>query len=109
VLPLTFPPYETASFYSDALIEPAESLSLTDLYFPQNLFDSLARNVIPAVVLFSCLMRIALIGLKDKETLLAPLRVLNAAIVRIATFVIDLAPVGVFAIAAVAATDPGKT
>lgn len=103
VLPLTFPPYETASFYSDALIQPVESLSLTELYFPHNLFDSLARNVIPAVVLFSCLMGIGLIGLKDKETLLAPLRVLNAAIVRITTFVINLTPVGVFAIGAVAA------
>jgi len=103
VLPLTFPPYETASFYSDSLIQPAQSLSLTDLYFPHNLFDSLARNVIPAVVLFSCLMGIGLIGLKDKETLLAPLRVLNAAIVRITNFVINLTPVGVFAIAAVAA------
>ncbi|MBP6700473.1 MAG: cation:dicarboxylase symporter family transporter [Halioglobus sp.] len=103
VLPLTFPPYETASFYSDSLIQPAESLSLTELYFPNNLFESLSRNVIPAVVLFSCLMGIGLIGLKDKETLLAPLRVLNAAIVRIATFVLGLTPVGVFAIGAVAA------
>ncbi|MFC1579035.1 cation:dicarboxylate symporter family transporter [Pseudomonadota bacterium] len=102
-LPLAFPAYESASFYSDALIQPAASLSLTDLYFPRNPFDSLARNVVPAVVLFSCLMGIGLIGFKDREALLAPLRVWNAAIVRITMFVIDLTPIGVFAIGAVAA------
>ncbi len=103
VLPLAFPPYDSASFYSDSLIQPATPFSLIDLYFPSNAFDSLARNVVPAVVLFSCLMGIGLIGLKDKEALLAPLRTLNAAIVRIAGFVIELTPIGVFAIGAVAA------
>jgi Na+/H+-dicarboxylate symporter len=102
-LPLAFPEYDSASFYSDSLIQPAASFSLTDLYFPSNAFDSLARNVVPAVVLFSCLMGIGLIGLKDKEALLAPLRTWNAAIVRIAGFVIALTPIGVFAIATVAA------
>ena len=102
-LPLAFPDYESASFYSDALIQPAATFSLTELYFPRNPFDSLARNVVPAVVLFSCLMGIALIGFKDRETLLAPLRVWNAAIVRITLFVIELTPIGVFAIGAVAA------
>ncbi|MCP5204959.1 MAG: cation:dicarboxylase symporter family transporter [Pseudomonadales bacterium] len=102
-LPLSFPDYQSASFYSDALIQPATPFSLTDLYFPRNFFDSLARNVVPAVVLFSCLMGIGLIGFRDREALLAPLRVWNAAIVRITLFVIDLTPIGVFAIGAVAA------
>ena len=102
-LPLAFPVYESASFYSDALIQPAATISLTELYFPRNPFDSLARNVVPAVVLFSCLMGIALIGFRDRETLLAPLRVWNAGIVRITLFIIELTPIGVFAIGAVAA------
>lgn len=102
-MPLAFPDYESASFYSDALIQPATPFSLTELYFPRNPFDSLARNVVPAVVLFSCLMGIALIGFRDREALLAPLRAWNAAIVRITLFIIELTPIGVFAIGAVAA------
>ena len=85
VLPLAFPPYDSASFYSDSLIQPMTPFSLIDLYFPSNAFDSLARNVVPAVVLFSCLMGIGLIGLKDKEALLGPLRTWNAGIVRISS------------------------
>ncbi len=57
----------------------------------------------PAVVLFSCLIGIGLIGLADRESLLGPLRTWNKAIVRITGFVINLTPYGVFAIGAVTA------
>lgn len=102
-LPLAFPDIQSASFYSDALIEPSQPISFTDLYFSANPFDSLSRNVVPAVVLFSCLLGIALIGVEDKEKLLAPMRTWNAAIVRISLAIIRLTPVGVFAIGAVTA------
>jgi len=101
--PLAFPDYVSASFFSHALVEPRESFSFTDIYFTSNPFDSLSRNIVPAVVLFSSMMGIALIGLEDKERLLAPMRTWNAAIVRITHFVISLTPLGVFAIGAVTA------
>ena len=101
--PLAFPEYVSASFFSQALVEPRQPFSFTDIYFTSNPFDSLSRNVVPAVVLFSSMMGIALIGLKDKELLLAPMRTWNAAIVRITHFVISLTPLGVFAIGAVTA------
>jgi Na+/H+-dicarboxylate symporter len=100
LLPLTFPEIESASFFSRTLIEPAQSISFTEIYFTANPFDSLSRNVVPAVVLFSCMVGIALIGLKDKETLLAPMRTWSAAIVRVTLFIVELTPYGVFAIAA---------
>ena len=101
--PLAFPDYVSASFFSQALVESRQPFSFTDIYFTSNPFDSLSRNVVPAVVLFSCAMGIALIGLEDKERLLAPMRTWNAAIVRITHFVIGLTPLGVFAIGAVTA------
>ena len=52
LMPLTFPVYDSASFYSNALIEPRQSFSLTDIYFTSNPFASLSQNVVPAVVLF---------------------------------------------------------
>jgi Na+/H+-dicarboxylate symporter/ABC-type amino acid transport substrate-binding protein len=101
--PLSFPDFVSASFFSQSMIEPQPPLSFTDIYFTSNPFDSLSRNVVPAVVLFSCMVGIGLIGLKEKEQLLAPMRVWNAAIVRITYFVINLTPLGVFAIGAVTA------
>jgi len=103
LLPLTFPDYESASFFSTSLVEQRQPFSLTDIYFTSNPFASLSQNVVPAVVLFSCLMGIGLIGLGDKEKLLAPLRTWNQAIVRITIFIVGLTPYGVFAIGAVTA------
>ena len=102
-MPLTFPAFDSAAFFSHALIEPRQPFSLTEIYFTSNPFDSLSRNVVPAVVLFSCLMGIGLIGLKNKDRLIEPLRTWNEAIVRITHFVIALTPYGVFAIGAVTA------
>ena len=103
LIPLAFPEFISASFYSSALVEPPKPFSLAEIYFTSNPFESLSSNVVPAVVLFSCLMGIALIGLDRKERLIDPLRVWNEAIVKITRFVIRLTPIGVFAIGAVTA------
>jgi Na+/H+-dicarboxylate symporter len=102
-MPLAFPAYNSAAFFSHSLVEARQPFSLTEIYFTSNLFASLSQNVVPAVVLFSCLIGIGLIGLEDRERLLAPLRTWNKAIVRITGFVINLTPYGVFAIGAVTA------
>lgn len=100
---LAFPPLQTASFFSHAQLEPHHGIDLVEAYVPANPFHAMANAVVPAVVLFSTAIGAALIGLPDKERLMAPLRVLNAAVVRITAFIIRLTPIGVFAIAAVAA------
>jgi len=101
--PRTFPGLVSASFYSELLVEPRQPFSFTDIFFTDNPFDSLSRSLVPAVVLFSSLVGIGLMGLKDKEKLLAPMRIWNAAIVRVTHFVIELTPYGVLAIGAVTA------
>ncbi|MEQ8664081.1 MAG: cation:dicarboxylase symporter family transporter, partial [Gammaproteobacteria bacterium] len=101
--PLSFPTFENASFFSHALVEPRQALDLADIYFTSNPFDSLSRAVIPAVVLFSCLIGASLIGLDGKERLLGPLGTWNAALTRLTRALMQLTPLGVFAIGAVAA------
>ena len=102
-MPAAFPSMQSASFFSNALIEPRQPFSIADLYFTANPFNSLSNAVIPAVVLFSSMIGIGLIGLKDRERVLGTLRVLNASIIRITHFIISLTPIGVFAIGAVTA------
>jgi Na+/H+-dicarboxylate symporter len=103
MMPLAFPGTENAAFFSSSLLASHQPLALHELYIPANPFNALANAIIPGVVLFSCALGAALIGVADKGVLLANLRVLEQAVVRVTRFVIGLTPIGVFAIAAVAA------
>ena len=103
LIPFTLPAWQSASFFSTALVEPTESVNFLTLFIPSNPFYSFANNLVPAVVLFSIAVGIALIGMEQKHDLLADLTILNRAMTRVTQFVARLTPVGVFAVAASAA------
>jgi Na+/H+-dicarboxylate symporter len=103
LMPLAFPSLKSASFFSTSLLQPHEPLALHEIFVPSNPFNALANAVIPAVVLFSSAVGVALIGIESKAALLANLQILEQAVVRVTRFVIALTPIGVLAIAAVAA------
>ena len=100
LMPLSFPDWETASFFSTSLLHPAEPFDFLGLYIPTNPFHAVANNVVPAVVLFCVVLGVALIGVKDKERILAPLNALSGTIGQINHFVVRLTPIGLFAIGA---------
>jgi Na+/H+-dicarboxylate symporter len=101
LFPLMFPQTETASFFSTTLLETAEPFDLVGLYIPSNPFNSLANNIVPAVVVFSVVIGIALIGVPRKQPLLDVLAVVSAAVSRATNFIVSMTPYGIFAIAAV--------
>lgn len=103
LLPLAYPNWETAGFFSASLLAPAGEFDFLSLYIPANIFNALANTVVPAVVLFSLLMGIALIQLKEKSILLQLAGNVSDALMKVASFVAKLAPIGIFAIAASAA------
>jgi Na+/H+-dicarboxylate symporter len=103
LIPLTFPPMESATFFSTTLVERRAPFNFIELYIPSNPFNSLANNVVPAVVLFSVLVGIALIHLERKQALLDVLQAAGDALAQATRFVTKLTPYGLFAIAAVAA------
>jgi Na+/H+-dicarboxylate symporter/ABC-type amino acid transport substrate-binding protein len=103
LFPLVFPPSERASFFSAALLEKPPPFDFVGLYIPSNPFHSLANNIVPAVVLFSIMVGVALIGTERKGVLLDVLGVASATIARATRFVVRLTPYGVFALAATAA------
>jgi len=103
LFPLTFPPVQTASFFSTTLIEAREPFDLVALYIPSNPFYSLANNIVPAVVLFSVVLGVALITVPTKHKLLEVLDVVSAAVSRANNLIARLTPIGIFAIAAAAA------
>jgi Na+/H+-dicarboxylate symporter len=103
LMPLTFPPAESATFFSTTMLEPPAPFDLVDLYIPSNPFFALANNIVPAVVLFSITVGIALVGVPGKERLLDVLAVVSQALSRAMRFVVRLTPYGIFAIAAATA------
>ena len=103
LMPFSFPDIKAASFFSSTLITPKHPFDFVGLYIPANPFHALANNVVPAVVFFSASVGIALIGIKDKAFLMSGLQTFLEALTRVAKFIVNLTPVGVFAIGAVTA------
>ena len=102
VLPLAFPEHQSGSFYSPSLVEPSK-VNFLDLYIPSNPFSSLARTIIPASAVFSVFLGVALIGVRQKESLVQVFTAISDTLTSVARIVVKLTPIGVFAIAANAA------
>src|SRR5262245_18540802 len=100
LMPLAFPQIESASFFSTTLVDARPPLDFVALYIPSNPFHSLANNVVPAVVLFSIFLGVALIGIERKQVLLENLMLIERGLKRANSFAVKLTPFGLFAIAA---------
>jgi Na+/H+-dicarboxylate symporter/ABC-type amino acid transport substrate-binding protein len=102
---LAYPSRTNGDVFFSADTPATSSLDLVALYIPSNLFNSLANNVLPAVVLFGLLAGTALgtIEASRKAALLEVLEAFNDAMTRVARFLIRITPIGVFAIAATTA------
>ena len=100
LMPLAFPETEMASFFSTTLVERRPLFNFVDLFIPSNPFYSLANNIVPAVVLFSVFIGVALVGVEHKRALLDVFAVTKEALSKATKFVVGLTPYGIFAIAA---------
>ncbi len=100
LMPFVFPEVESASFFSTTLVEARPPLDFVALYIPSNPFHSLANNIVPAVVLFSIFLGVALIGIERKQGLLENLVLIERGLKRANGFAVALTPIGLFAIAA---------
>lgn len=101
--PLAFPDWPSASFFSTSQVAEAKPVDFLRLFIPANPFASLANAAMPAIVVFSVLIGVALIGVKKKQSVLEPLSAVAEALMAVTGFVARLAPYGVFALAASAA------
>ncbi len=102
-MPMAFPEIQTASFFSAHSSEQGATFDPVSLYIPSNPFHSMANTIIPAVVIFSAAVGVALIGMPKKAALIESLVTFLEALSRVTRFVVGLTPIGVFAIVAVTA------
>lgn len=97
-LSFSFPNWEGGSFFSSGLVEESSVPDWIDMFIPSNLFRSLTQNLVPAVVLFSIGLGVALISIPGKQPLLGPIDVLVEALGRLNRLIFHLSPLGIFAI-----------
>ena len=100
IFTFVFPSWSSGSFYSTSFIEPPPSIDFIKLYFPANPFEAMAENTVPAVVLFSIFIGVALTKIPGREPLLNMFDVLADGLNQVNKLVIKLTPYGVFGIAA---------
>src|ERR1700754_3793718 len=100
LITMAFPHWKAASFFSTSQVEQRSDFNFLTFYIPSNVFFSLSNNIVPAVVVFSFALGIALIGVKNKEAFLKTLIPICEGLGRITNFLVRLAPYGVFAIIA---------
>ena len=103
LLPLSFPDWPSGSLFQKSSIESRTPLDFLQLYIPSNPFFSLANAIVPAIVVFSLMIGLALTGVANKQAIIEPLLVLGETLSKITGFVAKLAPIGVFALIASAA------
>lgn len=100
VMPFSFPDWKQGFFFRPGLTENGEPFDVLSVFIPENVFRALSNDVVPAVVLFSACLGIALMGVPGKEQLLGQLSLLKQALLRVNGAVIRAMPIGVFAISA---------
>jgi len=110
IMPLSLPRWDAGTFFSSSLVEQPPGFDFLGLYLPTNPFHSLANNVVPAVVLFSIIVGVALIAVPSKQRILEPLGTVSETLSNIAGAIVKLSPFGTFALTAAAAgtLSPGE-
>lgn len=100
LLPLAYPDWPSRSLFQRSSIEDVTAPDFLQLYIPSNPFFSLANGIVPAVVVFSIMIGLALTGSKNKALLIEPLGLVAELLSKITSFVSRLAPIGIFALIA---------
>jgi Na+/H+-dicarboxylate symporter/ABC-type amino acid transport substrate-binding protein len=103
IIPLAYPDWQSASFFSTTMIDNRKEVDFIEIFIPSNPFNSMSRNYVPAVVVFSICIGVALIGIKDKDYVINTFSIIKEALTRVTDFMISLMPIGVFLISASAA------
>ncbi len=76
------------------------TINFAELLIPDNIFYALSNNMVPAVVMFGLLLGIALMHLREKQTVLSFLDALVEAFTRMTGWISRITPLGTFLIIA---------
>lgn len=93
-------PQAESSQLSGYVSSETPQLNFAELLIPDNIFYDLSNNVIPAIVIFSLLIGVGLMHLKEKYTLMYCFENFVEALTRITSWIARITPFGTFLIIA---------
>lgn len=99
-MPLAFPDWPQRSLFQKSSLEAGTPVDFLLLFIPSNPFHAMANAIVPAVVVFSIFVGLALTVTPRRELIIEPLLVLGDTLARITGVVSRLSPIGVFALVA---------
>jgi len=102
-LPLAYPKWTSASFFSSSMVAESKKINFLDLYIPANPFYAMANTIVPAIVVFSIFLGVALITVEKRKGFILSMQNLSDALMKMASVVAKTAPIGIFALSAAAA------
>ncbi|HBM16809.1 MAG TPA: hypothetical protein DD381_10770 [Lentisphaeria bacterium] len=94
-LQISFPDILRAKFFRPDYSVAKSSLDLFDIFIPANPFHAFANGYIPAIVIFSVLLGIAIIHESKKASLIEYSRIMASILKRTNDYIIKLLPLGV--------------
>ena len=92
MLPLGYPDWQAAGFFSTSTLAGTGEFDFIDLYIPSNIYYSLSNTVVPSVVVFCLFFGVALVNVKDKDSLLKILTNVGDSLMKMASTVARFAP-----------------
>lgn len=97
----SFPSERPPALFSDPLSsQSTETVNLLELFIPLNPVHAFTYEIVPAIVVFSLLFGVMLIGMPNKKDFLKNIQIVISVLESIANWVAKFAPLGVFALIA---------
>jgi Na+/H+-dicarboxylate symporter/ABC-type amino acid transport substrate-binding protein len=93
-------PHPSSTQLGGYIASEAPALNFSTLLIPENIFYDLTNNIVPAIVIFSLLVGIALMYIREKEVIMHGLDNLVQALTRITSWIARITPLGTFLIIA---------
>lgn len=94
-----FPQANGTSLAAYVSTKPA-GINFAQVLIPENIFYALSNNIVPAIVIFSLLLGISFMHIKDKSSLMQMLEAFVGALTRITAWISRITPFGTFLIIA---------
>ncbi|WP_422377219.1 cation:dicarboxylate symporter family transporter [Roseibium sp.] len=99
-MPLAYPDWPQRSLFQKSSLEAGTPVDFLLLFIPSNPFHAMANAIVPAVVVFSIFIGLALTVTPRRELIIDPLLVLGDTLSKVTGVVSRLSPIGVFALVA---------
>src|ERR1700722_3848212 len=93
-------PHSKATQLGGYISSEIPALNFAELLIPDNIFYDLTHNIVPAIVIFSLLIGIALMFLKEKDVMMKGMENLVQTLTRITSWIARITPLGTFLIIA---------